>query len=89
MVKRRLETVEDARHRVGHCKQALTQNNVSLFHSIYCGTKLEVIISELPRVLSLESSAPLKDYFEVRCPITRNGILGCIYAQLTTQLLAR
>jgi len=89
MVKRWLETVEDACHRVGRRKWALTQNNVSLFHSIYCGTKLEIIISELPRVLSLESSAPLKDYFEVHCPITRNSILGCIYAQLMTQLLAR
>jgi len=54
MVKRRLETVEDARHHVGRRKQALTQNNVSLFHSIYCDTKLEIIISELPRVLPLQ-----------------------------------
>jgi len=54
MAKRQLETVEDARHCVGRCKRALTQNNVSLFHSIYCDTKLEIIISELPRVLPLQ-----------------------------------
>ena len=53
MVKRRLETVKDARHRVGRRKRALTQNNMSLFHSIYCDTKLEIIILELPRVLPL------------------------------------
>ena len=34
MVKRQLETVEDARHRVGHHKRARIQINVSPFHSI-------------------------------------------------------
>ena len=34
MVKRWLETVEDARHHVGHRKRARIQINVSPFHSI-------------------------------------------------------
>jgi len=45
MVKRRLETVEDARHRVGHRKRARIQNIVSRFHSVYCDTNLKIMVS--------------------------------------------
>jgi len=45
MVKRRLETVEDARHRVGHRKRARIQNIVSCFHSVYCDTNLKIMVS--------------------------------------------
>jgi len=45
MVKRRLETVEDARHSVGRRKWARIQNNVSPFHSIYYDTNFKTIVS--------------------------------------------
>ena len=45
MVKRWLETVKGAHHHVGHHKCAHIQNIVSRFHSVYCDTNLEIMVS--------------------------------------------